>query len=95
MVSNVSLPSQRTSLIEFPCSFPIKVMGIAEPDFSEQIVAVVHQMKPDFDTSTIEKRPSKTGKYMGLTVYVNVNHQQELDAIYLALTHHPLVKVVL
>jgi putative lipoic acid-binding regulatory protein len=95
MVSNVSLPSQRTSLIEFPCSFPIKVMGIAEHDFSEQMVAVVRQIKPAFDAGTLEKRPSKTGKYMGLTVYVNVNNQQELDAIYLALTQHPLVKVVL
>ena len=30
------------TLIEFPCDFPIKVMGEAREDFAEIIVALIH-----------------------------------------------------
>jgi putative lipoic acid-binding regulatory protein len=91
--STSSTPS--ASLIEFPCSFPIKVMGLATEDLTDQIIALTHTFQPYFDPSTIEKRPSQTGKYLGLTITVYVHSQSELDAIYRAFTSHPLVKVVL
>lgn len=87
--------SSTASLIEFPCFFPIKVMGVAAADFTEQIVVLVQTFHPNFDTTTIETRPSQTGKYLGLTITVHVHSQPELDALYRALTSHPLVKVVL
>lgn len=83
------------SLIEYPSEFPIKVMGANVPDFAQTIAELMLQFDPQFDASRIEMRPSKSNTYLGLTLIVNATSREQLDAIYLALTGHPMVKVVL
>jgi uncharacterized protein len=83
------------SLFEFPCDFPIKVMGKAHPDFADTIVNVVRQFDANFDATRMEKRPSSGGNYVGLTVTVRAVSREHLDDIYRALTGHPMVSVVL
>ncbi|MBC7392465.1 MAG: DUF493 family protein, partial [Variovorax sp.] len=46
------------SLIEYPSSFPIKVMGAKADGFVEAIVSVAQNFDPAFDPSTVEHRPS-------------------------------------
>jgi uncharacterized protein len=87
--------SSATSLLQFPCSFPIKIMGECTDGFAEQICALVKTHAPDFDPSSIEMRPSRNGNYLGLTVTIDAQSQNQLDHLYQALTKHPLVKVVL
>ena len=86
--------SQET-LIEFPCNFPIKVMGETHVDFTASITQTIQQHMPTFDTHLIELRGSAGGKYISLTCMVYVTSKPQLDAIYIALTSHPMVKVVL
>jgi putative lipoic acid-binding regulatory protein len=83
------------SLIEYPCAFPIKVMGAHVPGFQEAIVAVARQFDPVFDASTVEVRPSKGGNYLGLTITVTATSREQLDELYRTLSTHPMVKVVL
>ncbi|MGF6727007.1 putative lipoic acid-binding regulatory protein [Paraburkholderia sp. GAS41] len=83
------------SLFEFPCDFPIKVMGKSHPEFAETIVTVVRQFDEAVDPSRVETRPSSGGNYTGLTVTVRATSRAHLDDIYRALTGHPMVKVVL
>lgn len=83
------------SLIEYPCDFPIKVMGLTDPHFANTIAAAVREIVPGFDASSITSGLSKTGKYTALTVTVHVTSRAQLDSIYLMLTSHPMVKVVL
>jgi putative lipoic acid-binding regulatory protein len=83
------------SLFEFPCDFPIKVMGKSHPEFAETIVTVVKQFDSEVDPSRVEMRPSSGGNYTGLTVTVRATSRAHLDDIYRALTGHPMVKVVL
>lgn len=83
------------SLFEFPCDFPIKVMGKSHPEFTETIVTVVRQFDATFDADRIETRPSSGGNYIGLTVTVRASSREQLDDIYRALTGHPMVSVVL
>ncbi len=83
------------TLLEFPCDFPLKIMGAAEADFAQSIVAVVLRHAPDFDPGAVEMRASKGGKYLSLTCTVRAVSQQQLDALYRELTAHPMVKVVL
>jgi putative lipoic acid-binding regulatory protein len=83
------------SLFEFPCDFPIKVMGKSHPEFAETIVTVVKQFDEAVDASRVETRPSSGGNYTGLTVTVRATSRAHLDDIYRALTGHPMVKVVL
>ena len=83
------------SLIEYPCAFPIKVMGAQVDGFVDAMVRVALQFDPGFDASTIEHRPSRAGTYLGLTLTVNATSREQLDELYRTLSTHPMVKVVL
>jgi hypothetical protein len=85
----------RETLLEFPCDFPLKIMGAADEGFAASIAAVVVGHAPDFDAATMEMRPSKAGNYLSLTCTVRAVSQQQLDALYRELTAHPMVRVVL
>ncbi|MGL1833502.1 YbeD family protein [Rhodocyclaceae bacterium SMB388] len=87
--------SQRETLIEFPCDFPIKVMGARVEGFAQTIVEVVLRHDPTFDPASVEMRPSSKGNYLSLTCTVRAVSQGQLDGLYRALSGHPLVKVVL
>jgi uncharacterized protein len=83
------------SLIEYPSAFPIKVMGTQVDGFTEAVVSIALQFDPAFDAATIESRPSKAGKYLGLTITVTATSREQLDELYRTLSTHPMVKVVL
>lgn len=83
------------SLIEYPCDFPVKVMGEQVDGFVEAIAAVARQFDPGFDERSIECRPSRTGRYLGLTITVRATSREQLDALYSTLSAHPMVRVVL
>jgi putative lipoic acid-binding regulatory protein len=83
------------SLIEYPCDFPLKVMGAQVDGFVDAVVAVARSLAPDFDPSTIETRASAGGRYVSVTLTVRATSRAQLDELYRALSAHPLVKVVL
>lgn len=83
------------TLIEFPCDFPIKVMGEAQADFSAEIIKTIQQILPSFNASQVEMRGSSGGKYISLTCTVYVTSKPQLDGIYRALSAHPMTKFVL
>ncbi len=85
----------RTTLLEFPCAFPIKIMGARVDDFAQTVLDVVLRHAPDFDAATMQMRPSSKGNYLSITCTVNATSQAQLDALYVELSSHPLVKVVL
>ena len=80
--------SEQPSLIEYPCDFPIKIMGKAQQEFTQIALAIVKYHAPDFDDTTITVKASKNGTYLSIT-------RSQLDALYQALSDHPLVAVVL
>jgi hypothetical protein len=83
------------SLIEYPCDFPIKVMGPNDPGFVDAMCFLARQFDPDWQESSLERRESKGGKYLGLTLTLHVFGREQLDEVYRTLSSHPLVKVVL
>ncbi|HSI46808.1 MAG TPA: DUF493 family protein [Ideonella sp.] len=83
------------SLIEYPSAFPIKVMGAHVEGFVDAIISVALQFDPGFDPETVEKRPSKGGNYLGVTITVTATSREQLDELYRTLTTHPMVKIVL
>jgi hypothetical protein len=83
------------SLIEYPCDFPIKIMGSVNDGFAQTIGEVVRQHDPSFDIATIETRLSTKGNYLGLTVTVRATSREQLDNLYIALSSHPLSKMVI
>ena len=86
---------RQESLIKYPSLFPIKVMGVKVDGLVAAITHIAHQFDPTFDASTVELRESKGGKYLGVTITVTATSREQLDALYHALSKHPMVKVVL
>lgn len=87
--------TEGTSLLEFPCDFPIKIMGETRDGFADAILAVVLRHAPDFDAATMEMRSSKGGRYLSLTCTVRATSQRQLDDLYRDITSHPMVVMAL
>ncbi len=85
-------PHTAAPLIDFPCEFPIKVMGEMQDSFSETIIGLIQTIVPTFSAKNIEMRASSGGKYISLTCTVHVMSQMQLDDIYRVISAHPLVK---
>ena len=87
--------AETDTLIEFPCDFPIKVMGAAREGFAQAVAEIVRRHAADFDPAGMEMRPSKAGNYLALTCTIRATSKPQLDALYRELTAHPWVKIAL
>ena len=83
------------SLIDYPSQFPIKVMGLNVDGFVHAMVTVARHFDPGFDAASVELRPSKADKYLGVTLIVTATSREQLDELYRTLSTHPMVKLVL
>jgi uncharacterized protein len=86
---------QNPSLIDYPCDFPIKILGRTQAGFAQTVLDIVRAHAPEFDGSTMEMKPSKHGKYLSITCVVRATSRQQLDGLYQALCDHPMVVMVL
>ena len=84
-----------SSLLAFPCDFPIKVMGRKQPGFAQAVTEIVVKHAPDFDPATVEMRPSRKGRYLSVTCIVRATSREQLDTLYQELCDHPAVVMVL
>ena len=73
---------KRMGRIEFPCLFPIKVVGCRREDFVTEIHEKVLLLAPDFDQSLSSRKTSSGGQYESVTIRVNATSQEHLDSIY-------------
>ena len=86
--------TERQELLQFPCRFPLKIMGKQHESFQMTIIEVVRTHAPDVSERDVQSRDSSSGKYASLTVTVTATSREQLDNIYRSLTSHPMVKVV-
>ncbi|PJG59184.1 DUF493 family protein YbeD [Aeromonas cavernicola] len=80
-------------LLEFPCEFPFKVLGIADPALPDMVVAVLQQHAPGTYSPTVQ--PSSKGNYHSVRVTVTAQSKEHIETMYAALGKIALVKYVL
>ncbi len=83
------------ALLEFPCDFPIKVIGHPQPGFEQAVIDIVLQHAPDFDPTQLRSTSSKRGRYLSLTLEVTVQNRAQLQSLYQALAAHESVRIVI
>lgn len=83
------------TLFEFPCDFPLKVMGRHTDDFRSIVLGIVQKHAGPIEASNIEERPSSSGSYLSLTCTFTAQSKAQLDELYRELTAHERVMVVL
>lgn len=87
--------STEETLLEFPCDFPIKVMGAAGDDFDSLVVQIVRKHVEDIREGAVKTRMSRDNNFMSVTVTITATSKQQLDNIYLELSAHERVKMTL
>ncbi|HZX23375.1 MAG TPA: DUF493 domain-containing protein [Woeseiaceae bacterium] len=84
------------SLLEFPCDFPIKIMGRdEEDDFRSEAVAIVEAEVGPLPDGAVSTQPSRNGRFLSVTVTVRAESREQLDSLYRRLSDHERVLVVL
>jgi putative lipoic acid-binding regulatory protein len=83
------------TLLTFPCEFPLKVTGLHNDEFRSVALGIVHKHVAEIDVLSIEERPSKNGKYLGLTYNIRATSKPQLDALYTELTSCEKVLIAL
>lgn len=81
--------------IEFPCEYPIKVLGRQEPGFQELVVEVMSRHAGEIEDSRVTTRPSGKGTFISVTVTIIATGKPQLDAIHKDLIATGRVKMVL
>ena len=83
------------TLLQFPCDFPLKVMGRDTPEFRQAMVEIVQRHMGEIEVAKIEERNSRDGTYLGVTYTVYATSKAQLDELYRELSANPLALMVL
>ena len=86
---------ENAGLIEYPCDFPLKILGHTQAGFAQAVLEVVKRHAPEFDGSTMELRASNRRKYLSVTCVIRATSREQLDGLYQELCDHPMVVMVL
>jgi putative lipoic acid-binding regulatory protein len=77
---------ETSTLLEFPCRFPIKAMGRNSEEFESLVTAIVLKHAVLWPDESISVLPSKEGSFISITAVIEATSKKQLDAIYLELT---------
>lgn len=83
------------SLMEFPCEFPIKMMGRDTPEFRRTVRALVEKHTGPLDDDVIQSAKSRHGRFVSVTITVTAVSRQQLDDIYTEVSAHDDVLMAL
>jgi len=83
------------SAIEFPCEFPIKMMGRNSPEFRATARALVEKHAGAVNDNAVQASLSRNERFVSVTVTITATSQQQLDDIYQDVTDHDDVLMAL
>jgi putative lipoic acid-binding regulatory protein len=83
------------TLLEFPCDFPIKMMGRDTPEFHSIARELIEMHTGPLNDDVFKSSLSRNGRFVSITATVNAQSQQQLDDIYHAITAHEDVLMAL
>jgi hypothetical protein len=64
------MTDQQENLLEFPCSFPIKMMGRDDPEFRETAILLVEKHAGEISPDDIRSAPSSKGNFIAITITI-------------------------
>ncbi len=81
--------------IEFPCQYPIKVIGAAGEGFTDLVLEIVERHAPGFDASSVEVMDSKNGRFLSVRLIMTATGAEQLQALHVELKATGRVHMVL
>jgi putative lipoic acid-binding regulatory protein len=81
--------------MKFPCDFHIKIIGLNKESFVMEVLSIIRNHYPHTEETAIRSQVSQQGNYLAFTITLYVQDQITLDSLYMELTKHPDIKMVL
>jgi uncharacterized protein len=81
--------------LQFPCSYPLKVMGKNTSQFHAVVSGIIERHVPEKEAITYRTKSSSGGAYISITATFSAQSQEQLTAIYQDLNRQELVLMVL
>lgn len=81
--------------IEFPCDYPIKVLGLSSDNYHALILEVFELHAPGFDRDSIVAKASKKGTFTSLNITITATGPEQLKALHEGLMATGQVKMVI
>tara|TARA_R110000868_G_scaffold28031_4_gene105467 strand:+ start:1749 stop:2033 length:285 start_codon:yes stop_codon:yes gene_type:complete len=86
----------KKSLIEFPCKFQIKVVGLSNFNINDITSKIILKHSSHMKNKVLTKESFSSGKkYISITATIDAINQEQLDAIYKELHAHEATMWVL
>ncbi len=83
------------TLLEFPCDFPVKIMGKESAEFQTLARSLVEKHTGPLADDAVVSSLSRKGTFVSVTVTVVAQSQEQLDDIYRELTSNEEVLMAL
>jgi len=83
------------SIIEFPCEFPIKMMGRDTPEFRATVRSLVEKHTGPLSDDSVSSTTSRNGRFVSVTITVTAESREQLDSIYREVSAHQDVLMAL
>jgi putative lipoic acid-binding regulatory protein len=83
------------SAIEFPCAYPIKIVGDNTAAFVDTVVALTQRHAPEVTERDVEIRESRAGNYVSVTITIQATGETQLAALHASLRGYDSVRLVL
>lgn len=72
--------------LEFPCQYPIKVIGLDSKTFKKKILDLIHKhFEKQLTDNLISFKHSKNKKYLSITMDFTAKSREHVQTIYSAL----------
>jgi putative lipoic acid-binding regulatory protein len=81
--------------IEFPCQYPIKVLGRADERLQPLVIEIFERHAPGLDVETLVVRSSSGGKFVSLTLTIEATGKDQLARLHEELMATGLVSMVI
>lgn len=87
--------SDKNLELEYPVTFPLKVIGLAEADFEDFVIAIVKTHVPELLEDNIISKLSSGNKYRSVSFQFIAESRAQMDSLYAELSSHKRILMIL
>ncbi len=89
------MSDQQSPRIEFPCDYPVKIVGENCADFTATVVEVTRRHAPEVTPAKVRVRNSRGGNYASVTITIRATGEPQLRRLHADLKKYAAVRLVL
>lgn len=95
LIYNGAVDDENKPKIEFPCQYPIKVIGVANDSFQSTVFEIVSAYVPELKPECMTTKASGKGTFVSITFNFVAQSEEQVMTIFEALKACSDVKMVL